>query len=93
MIYKEEIVQLANLKKGMADLVGKKVLLKRTLGKSKILEKTAVVEETYPWTFCVKVGNELKESYTYADVLSKNVEVLIYDGENLNPYTAPFELK
>ncbi len=93
MIYKEEIVQLANLKKGMADLVGKKVLLKRTLGKSKILEKTAVVEETYPWTFCVKVGNELKESYTYADVLSKNVELSIYDGEKLNPYTAPFDLK
>ena len=93
MIYKEEIVQLANLKKGMADLVGKKVLLKRTLGKSKILEKAAVVEETYPWTFCVKVGNELKESYTYADVLSKNVELSIYDGEKLNPYTAPFDLK
>ena len=93
MIYKEEIVQLANLKKGMADLVGRKVLLKRTLGKSKILEKTAVVEEAYPWTFCVKIENELKESYTYADVLSKNVELSIYDGEKLNPYTAPFELK
>ena len=93
MIYKEEIVQLANLKKGMADLVGQKVLIKRTLGKSKTLEKTVVVEETYPWTFCVKVGDELKESYTYADVLSKTVEVSIYDGENLNPYTAPFELK
>ena len=93
MSYKDEILQLANLKKGMADLVGKKVLLKRTLGKSKTLEKTVVVEETYPWTFCVKVGEDLKESYTYADVLSKNVEVLIYDGENLSPYTAPFHLK
>lgn len=93
MIYKDEILQLANLKKGMANLVGQKVLLKKTLGKSKTMEKTVVVEETYPWTFCVKVGEELKESYTYADVLSKNVEVSIYDGENFNPYTAPFNLK
>lgn len=93
MIYKEEITQLANLKKGMADLVGQKVLLKRTLGKSKILEKTAVVEKTYPWNFCVKTDEEIKESYTYADVLSKTVEVSIYDGESFNPYTAPYELK
>ena len=92
MIYKDEILQLANLKKGMANLVGHEVLLKKTLGRSKVMEKTVVVEEAYPWTFCVRSEDELKESYTYADVLSKNVEVLIYDGENFNPYTAPFNL-
>lgn len=92
MIYKDEILQLANLKKGMADLVGKKVMLKKTLGKSKIMEKTVVVEKTYPFNFCVKSEDELKESYSYGDVLSKSVEVLIYDGENFNPYTAPFNL-
>lgn len=93
MIYKNEILQLVNLKEGMANLVGQKVLIRRTIGKSKIQEKTVVVQETYPWTFCVKVGDEQKESYTYADVLSKTVEVSIYDGENFNPYIAPFNLK
>ena len=93
VIYKEEMTQQANLKKGMADLIGQKVLVKRTIGKSKIIEKTGIVENTYPYNFRVKFEDEIKESYTYGDVLSKTVEVSIYNGESFSPYTAPFELK
>ena len=92
MIYVQERLQVRNLKEGMANLVGQKVIIKRTIGKAKFLEKPVLVSKAYDNYFLCDTLEEQKESYTYGDVLAKKVEVSIYNGEDYSPYLAPFTL-
>ena len=83
MICKSDIT---NLKTGIRDMVGKKIIVKGSLGRSKSNEKEATKEKAYSNIFVVKYDeNQRNTAYSYTDVLTKTVELDIFDGEQYNP--------
>lgn len=77
---------IANLKTDIGEMIGKKVIVKGSLGRSKTFEKEAIIEKAYPNIFVVKYeDNERNVTYSYTDILTKTVQVDVFDGENYNP--------
>ena len=75
---------IANLKTDILEKVGQKIIVKGSLGRSKAFEKEATIEKAYPAVFSVKYSDEQRDftTYKYTDVLTKVVEVCVFDGEN-----------
>ena len=91
MICKNDI---ATLKTNIGEMIGQKIIVKGSLGRNKPFEKEATVESAYSNLFIVKYDeNERNVSYTYTDVLTRNVEVQVYDGENYSPLLPPVDPK
>ena len=91
MIYKDDIT---NLKTDITENIGQKVIVKGTLGRSKFFEKEATIEKAYPNLFIVKYDeNNRNVTYSYTDVLTRTVEVSLFDGENYTPMVPPVEKK
>jgi len=94
MIYKNDII---GLKEDISQNVGRKIMVKGSLGRSKTYEEEAIIEKTYPSLFTVKYGGQMRNlpsTYSYTDVLTRTVEVSIYDGEGYSPLVpAPIEKK
>lgn len=87
MICKTDI---ANLKTDIIDKVGQKIIVKGSLGRSKTFEKEATIEKAYPNIFVVKYEeNNRNVTYSYTDVLTRTVEVDVFDGENYSPLIPP----
>lgn len=83
MICKSDIM---NLKVDIGDIIGQKVIVKGSLGRSKSFEKEATIEKTYPNIFVVKYEeNERNVTYSYTDILTRTVEVEVFDGQNYCP--------
>ncbi len=79
---------LHDIKRSLDGLIGEKVLLRANGGRRKTIERTGVLEETYPSVFVVKLeppdGSFKRVSYSYADVLTETVELLVYkEGSNV----------
>ena len=79
---------LIKIKTDLADNVGHKVKLKAKRGRKQVVEREGVIENTYPSIFTVKLDiqndiptSERRVSYSYADVLTKTVELYICDPE------------
>lgn len=82
--------EIANLKTEIDDMIGQKVLVKGSLGRCKTFEKEATIEKAYPNIFVVKYNeNERNVTYSYTDVLTRTVQVDVFDGENYNPLIPP----
>ena len=91
MICKNDII---NLKSNIGEMIGQKIIVMGSLGRNKPFEKEATVESAYPNLFIVKYDeNERNVSYTYTDVLTRNVEVEVYDGQNYSPLIPPIDPK
>lgn len=78
--------ELVKIKAGIADNVGNKVRLKSKQGRKQIVIRDGVIENTYPSIFTVKLDiqndvptSDRRVSYSYADVLTKSVELIIYE--------------
>ncbi|MCI8362512.1 MAG: Veg protein [Clostridia bacterium] len=81
---------ISNLKTDIGDMIGKKIIVKGSLGRSKTFEKEATIEKAYPNIFVVKYNeNERNVTYSYTDVLTRTVQVDVFDGENYNPLVLP----
>ena len=81
---------IASLKEDIGEMIGQKILVKGSLGRSKTFEKEATIEKAYPNIFVVKYEeNERSVTYSYTDVLTRTVEVDVYDGENYCPLIPP----
>lgn len=79
---------LHDIKRSLDGLIGEKVLLRANGGRRKTIERTGVLEETYPSVFVVKLeppdGSFKRVSYSYADVLTETVELLVCkEGSNV----------
>lgn len=76
---------LLDIKRSLDAHVGQKILLRANGGRRKTIERTGVLEETYPSVFIVKLDQEQQTfkrvSYSYADILTESVQVSIYDPE------------
>lgn len=91
MICKNDIT---TLKSNIGEMIGQKIIVKGSLGRNKPFEKEATVESAYSNIFIVKYDEgERNVSYTYTDVLTRNVEVQVYDGENYSPLIPPVDPK
>ncbi len=87
MIFKDDIT---NLKTDIKENIGQKIIVKGTLGRSKYFEKEATIEKAYPNLFIVKYDeNDRNVTYSYTDVLTRTVEVSLFDGESYNPMVPP----
>ena len=87
MICKSDI---ANLKTDIGDMIGQKIIVKGSLGRSKSFEKEATIEKAYPNIFVVKYDeNDRNVTYSYTDVLTRTVEVDVFNGEGYDPLIPP----
>lgn len=80
---------LSRIKTSLADNIGNKVRLTSKQGRKQIVTREGVIESTYPSIFTVKLDNEnefftteRRVSYSYTDVLTKSVELVIYAPED-----------
>ncbi|MDI6715542.1 MAG: Veg family protein [Actinomycetota bacterium] len=79
------------IRKQLDEFIGERMRLKANMGRCKIIERDGILEETHPNLFVVKVEEKRNRcrrvSYSYADVLTKTVELSNPDsGENLLPW-------
>lgn len=76
---------LAEIKRSLDAHVGRKIMLKANGGRRKTIERSGVLEETYPSVFIVKLDEEQhsfkRVSYSYADILTESVEVVVCNDE------------
>ncbi|MFS1510855.1 MULTISPECIES: biofilm formation stimulator Veg [Chengkuizengella] len=76
---------LSEIKRSLETHVGAKIMLKANGGRKKTIERTGVLEETYPSVFIVKLDQEQhafkRVSYSYADILTESVEVTVCNDE------------
>lgn len=87
MICKSDI---ASLKTDIGEKIGQKIIVRGSLGRSKTFEKEATIEKVYPNIFVVKYDeSERNVTYSYTDVLTRTVEVDIFDGEGYEPLVPP----
>ena len=87
MIYQDDI---KSLQTNIKEIVGQKIIIKGSLGRSRLFEKAATLEKAYPNIFVVKYEeNERNVSYQYKDVLTRTVEVEVFDGQNYNALLPP----
>ncbi len=83
-------VDITNLKTDILDKVGQKIIVKGSLGRSKNFEKEATIEKVYPNIFIVKYEeNDRNVTYSYTDILTRTVEVDVFDGESYSPLIPP----
>ena len=81
---------IANLKTDILEKVGQKIIVKGSLGRSKAFEKEATLEKAYPNIFIVKYEeNNRNVTYSYTDVLTRTVEVEVFDGDSYSPLIPP----
>ena len=74
---------LAEIKCTLDGYIGQKIRLKANSGRRKTIERTGILEATYPSVFVVRLDEEQhavnRVSYSYSDVWSKNVHLMIQD--------------
>ncbi len=89
MILKNDI---STIKEEIVDKIGQKIIVKGSLGRNKPFEEQAVIKETYPNIFVVNYEeNNTNVSYRYTDILTRDLEVSVFDGEGYCPLIPPLE--
>ncbi|MFO7294751.1 MAG: Veg family protein [Clostridia bacterium] len=72
---------LMRVRKAVESNIGERVKLKANRGRKKSLVKEGVIQEVYPCIFTVRVNIDDRSvqtlSFTYFDILTSNVEVVI----------------
>jgi uncharacterized protein Veg len=72
---------LMEIKRSLDPYVGSKIVLKANGGRRKTIQRTGILEETYPSVFIVKLDQDQhafkRVSYSYADILTETVEVTV----------------
>ncbi len=82
----ERVVELeqdmiGRIRKDIEDCIGKRIIIRANKGRKKIVKKRGVIESVYPSLFVVRIegseDSDRKVSYTYSDVLTKTVEIMV----------------
>lgn len=85
---------ITNLKTDINEMVGQKIIIKGSLGRCKTFEKEATIEKAYPNIFVIKYEEEKRNvTYSYTDVLTRTVEVDVFDGTGYSPLIPPVQQK
>ena len=82
---------LLEIKRNLDAHLGQKITLRANGGRRKTVERTGVLEETYPSVFIVKLDQDQETfkrvSYSYADVLTESVEIMVEDEQSQLRFT------
>ena len=74
----KQVEVVGRIRSDLQGLMGTRMRLKANMGRSKILEREGVLEETHPSLFVVKVDEKRERtarvSYSYVDILKGTVE-------------------
>jgi uncharacterized protein Veg len=77
---------LSEIKCTLDGYIGQKIRLRANSGRRKTIERTGILEETYPSVFIVKLDEDQhafkRVSYSYADILTESVELTVLNNEN-----------
>jgi uncharacterized protein Veg len=77
---------LSEIKLTLDGYIGHKIRIKANSGRRKTIERTGILEETYPSVFVVKLDEEHhsfnRVSFSYADILTESVELTVYNSDN-----------
>ena len=85
---------ISNLKSKINDKIGQKIIVKGSLGRSKEFAKEGTIEKAYSNLFVVKYEeNDRTASYTYTDLLTRTVEVDVFNGEEYSPLLPPLSVE
>ena len=85
---------ISSLKTDITDKIGQKIIVKGSLGRSKEFEKEGTIEKVYSNLFVVKYEeNNRTASYTYTDLLTRTVEVDVFNGEEYSPLLPPLAVE
>lgn len=91
MIFKNDI---SNLKTDIGEKIGQKIIIKGSLGRNKPFEEEATIEKTYPNIFVVRYEEQNRSvTYSYTDILTRAVEVQVFDGAGYSPLIPPAPVK
>ncbi|MFO7172849.1 MAG: Veg family protein [Bacillota bacterium] len=75
---------LADIKRDLDSHIGARIRLRANKGRKKVLEREGILEQTYPNIFTVRIRDgslgERRVSYSYTDLLTEDVELVIYDA-------------
>lgn len=84
MVSKES---LRKVKEEVETFIGQEILIKANIGRNKCICRKGVIDSTYPNLFVFK-DNETsnKLSYSYADLVTNNLQLNSIDGEALTNY-------
>ena len=81
---------ITNLKSNIFDKIGQKIIVKGTLGRNKSFEKEATIEKVYSNIFTIKYDEGARNAtYSYTDILTRTVEVDVFNGEEYSPLLPP----
>ncbi len=81
---------IMNLKTDILEKIGQKIIVKGSLGRNRFFEKEATIEKAYPNIFTVKyVEGARNATYSYTDILTRTVEVDVFDGNTYSPLIPP----
>ena len=91
MIYKKNFT---DLKSNIEEKIGKKIIVKGSLGRSKLFEKEGTIEKAYSNIFVIKFDeNNQNVTYSYTDILTRTIDVQVFDGEEYVPLIEPQQEK
>ena len=83
MICRDDIT---NLKEDIDGKICENIIVKGSLGKIMMFKQKATIEKAYPEIFVIKYDSESSSaSYSYKDILTKEVEVDVFDGVGYSP--------
>jgi len=87
----QQVLLVGRIRTDLEAMMGTRMRLRANMGRSKIVEREGVLEQTHPALFVVKVEEKrdrtARVSYSYVDVLTGTVELTnCEDGENLLPW-------
>jgi uncharacterized protein Veg len=72
---------LMEIKRVLDAHLGEKVMIRANGGRKRTIERSGVLEETYPSVFTIRLDQDnnapKRVSYSYADVLTETVELTI----------------
>jgi uncharacterized protein Veg len=72
------------IRRDLESCIGKHVKLKANRGRRKVIEAEGILEQTYPKVFVVRLDASSspveRMSYSYADVLTETVELMVDDN-------------
>ena len=81
---------ITSLKTDINEMIGQKIMIKGSLGRCRTFEKEATIEKTYPNIFVIKYEEENRNvTYSYTDILTRAVEVDVFDGNGYSPLIPP----
>mgnify|MGYP004504347785 CR=1 FL=1 len=78
---------LQKVKQDVASYVGQEILVKANIGRNKCICRKGIIDSTYPNLFVFKESDtQSKLSYSYADLVTKNLQLSSIDGELITNY-------